>query len=150
MLDDFYNRVDRVLSEIASAPESEREQAVRRACGDDLALLEEVRSLLPAYRAVLESTLERPRGLGFTMVCANLPESDAGATTIQNQSRSLPFNLDQYEVYRELGAGGMGVVYLARHVLSRKKYAIKTIRRELTLTLHKTRLSSGESLHFSC
>lgn len=38
---------------------------------------------------------------------------------------------DNYLIDKELGAGGMGVVYLARHKMMAKKFAIKSLRPEL-------------------
>ena len=38
---------------------------------------------------------------------------------------------ERYRVLERIGRGGMGVVYLAEHVLIRRKVAIKTLHAEL-------------------
>ena len=48
------------------------------------------------------------------------------------QSLGAGERIGNYEVIRELGRGGMGVVYLVRNVISDKEYALKLIRPELS------------------
>jgi serine/threonine protein kinase len=79
-------------------PES-REAFLARECGDDTALLSQVRRLIDAH-AQAESFLEQP-----------LAAVPAPPPSLPNGRRLGP-----YELVRELGRGGMGVVYLARRI----------------------------------
>jgi serine/threonine protein kinase len=56
------------------------------------------------------------------------------ASTVSHVVAGLPPELTthpQYEILRELGHGGMGVVYLARHRLSGRQEVLKVMNREL-------------------
>jgi len=48
------------------------------------------------------------------------------------QSREFSISIPGYEIHRELGNGGMGVVYLAEHEVLKHRYAIKIIEDPLT------------------
>ncbi len=80
----------------------EREQFLLRECGDDQELRREVQTLLEADQS---STISVMQPLAFAAVMASLPSPSPQAN---------PIFKDRYEVIRELGQGGMSVVYLAR------------------------------------
>jgi serine/threonine protein kinase len=61
---------------------------------------------------------------------ARAPEPSASQTPIPNLPPELADN-PQYEVLRELGRGGMGVVYLARHRLSGRLEVLKVMNKHL-------------------
>ena len=80
----------------------EHEQFLLRECGDDQELRREVQTLLDADQA---STISVMQPLAFAAVMASLPPPSPQANPIFKK---------RYEVIRELGQGGMSVVYLAR------------------------------------
>ncbi|MBK7642368.1 MAG: protein kinase [Planctomycetes bacterium] len=51
--------------------------------------------------------------------------------TSQSSPKSLPRTADGFEIQRELGRGGMGVVYLAREIGSERELALKVLPAEL-------------------
>lgn len=61
------------------------------------------------------------------------PPVSASENSVSGSSGSLPAGFrvaDTYEIIRELGAGGMGTVYLVNHVLLKKEFALKTVNRK--------------------
>jgi serine/threonine protein kinase len=92
-----------------------RSEFLRRACADDESLLIEVRSLV-----------DEDERLGHT-TGASLQET-ASMTSHANFDASGISHIARYLVVRELGRGGMGVVFEARDPLIGRTVAIKTIR----------------------
>jgi hypothetical protein len=86
-----------------------RAKFVQERCGNDEELRREVESLLASGQEA-SSLLEHPVIEAAAMAAAqvvNVPPNAASEATLILK--------DRYEVVRELGRGGMSVVYLARH-----------------------------------
>ena len=91
-----YQRVRDVFLAVRTMPTQERASAIARLCGDDPALRTEVESLLEHVDSS-DAAFEMP-------MSAHVPGASPppGSPVI-----------DHYEIHREIGRGGMGVVYLA-------------------------------------
>ena len=100
-------RARAVFSCACDMPAEERGTFVEDACGDDSALLSLVRALLTA-----------DAGSGSAWDCSS---SEAPAAP---RAASLPAG---YELVRELGRGGMGVVHLCRELASGELVAVKVV-----------------------
>lgn len=96
-------------------PEAQ-EDFVERECGDDASLAEQLRSLLRAERGVSDTFLDH--GAEVTLS----PSSPA-------QPIRPPEYVGPYRIVREVGRGGMGVVYEAEQVRPRRRVAVKVLRK---------------------
>lgn len=94
--------VDAIVCQVLDLPADRRTDYLERACGDDPRLLERVASLIAAGEAT--DPLLRPGGAA----APGLMEELGGPAPVFPGSR-----LGRYRVLREIGRGGMGVVYLA-------------------------------------
>lgn len=103
-------RAEKIFSESLELPANERLEFVRERCGDEPALLEEVRSLLSSLEnaaTFLEPPTDTKRPIGFK-------PGD---------------RIDRYSLIERLGEGGMGVVYLAQqHEPVHRRVALKVIK----------------------
>ena len=97
------------------------------------ALLDELCAGDPTRRAQLEQLVqecERPDPL------LDRPATEAFATLLADEGIPVPETLAQrYRIVRELGRGGMAVVYLARDLQHGREVAVKVVRPEVAVAL---------------
>jgi tetratricopeptide (TPR) repeat protein/tRNA A-37 threonylcarbamoyl transferase component Bud32 len=106
MADGQTDLVKRLFAEASTRPEDAWEEWLTSACGGDTALHDEVASLVRADRAAGEF-LATP-GLATPGALEAILEATAQADPSRLEGRRI----GPYRVVRELGRGGMGVVYL--------------------------------------
>ena len=122
-----WRRVEDVLHAALTCEPGRRDAVVAAACAGDEALRREVESLLAAHdRSAHDDFLGRPAAevLGAT--------GAGDAPRAASQTERLTVALEgRYVIERELGHGGMAMVYLARDVRHYRRVAIKVLRDEL-------------------
>ena len=111
-----WQKIQALFHEAADLPSREQAAFLKEKCGDDAALLAEVASLL-REDAAGNSLLERDVAHVAQDVLA---DSAASAPPLE------PFG--HYQIKRILGAGGMGIVYLAEREDLGSQVAIKILR----------------------
>lgn len=110
-----WRQIDELLEAALDQPSGERAVFLAQACGDDNSLRREVESLLQADKAS-DSLLETP-------VVAL-----AGKALAQAQTKSMiGVELGPYKILEQIGAGGMGEVYLAQDSRLGRKVALKLL-----------------------
>jgi serine/threonine-protein kinase len=119
MVDRDVQRIASLLGQALEVPAAERDAFLERACGGgDTALRAEIEALLKADS-------EAGEFLGAPVDLADVASAIAGE--IPQPERLAGTALGAYSVVREIGRGGMGVVYEAEQNRPRRKVALKVI-----------------------
>ncbi|MCG8409225.1 MAG: tetratricopeptide repeat protein [Phycisphaerales bacterium] len=127
MTPERWHEVDRVVRSALACPPATRDALLNRECGNDAEMRREVESLLAASSAAGDF-LEAPAVI-----------LDRGLTEFSDGT--IPGNIGNYRVIRRLGAGGMGIVYLAEQSNPRRRVALKVIRAGIASTHGRTRFA---------
>ena len=127
MTPEQYQQVKQIFSAVLELPGAQRAAFLAEHCAGDAELRAEVESLLQSHEAA-ERFIETPALAMNATLLAGIPTlSDADG---QPEPSALGKRIGAYEIVRELGEGGMGVVYLAVRADDqyRQHVAIKLIR----------------------
>ncbi|MCG3132022.1 MAG: Serine/threonine-protein kinase PknD [Phycisphaerae bacterium] len=126
-------RAKPILADALDLSADAREAYVIQACGSDVALLEEVRSLLKfADRddsRLGDAVLDRGRDRMAALFTPNtVTRVGSGVVPGASVSVDAPLRVGGYRVQRVIGAGGMGRVFEAVQENPRRRIALKLIR----------------------
>jgi len=116
-----WEKIDALFHEALLQPRESRVAFLRESCDGDTELRQEVHQLLEAFDAA-GSFLETPAGESFGIdgKAPHSPSLTAGQT------------LAHYQIISQIGAGGMGEVYLANDLKLDRRVAIKILPSQFT------------------
>ena len=115
MTDERWQKVRSIFDSALRRKPDERHSFVNEVCGDDKTLLAEVESLLSSHDNA-ESFMETP-------AVANV----ADMIEMETKKFKAGQRFGHYEIIKQIGAGGMGEVYLARDTRLERRLALKTL-----------------------
>ncbi|MGB7347491.1 MAG: serine/threonine-protein kinase [Pirellulaceae bacterium] len=110
-----------IFEEVCELDEAEQQAALDRLCGDDVSLLDEVRSLLSAQKNAGEFLIQPTLDSADSNLAPTLDTVDI--------SERAGSKVDRYKLLEKIGEGGFGVVYMAQQSEPiRRRVALKIIK----------------------
>ncbi|MGK0519441.1 MAG: WD40 repeat protein [Planctomycetota bacterium] len=123
-----YARIHEILSSVEELTGEERNQQLAAQCGDDPALRKQIEKLLEAGAdgatkdLFSDGSMARSRQ-AIERAVDGAVENELGDAT----STWLPDHIGGYDIVRQIGQGGMGIVYEAMQQFPRRSVAIKLL-----------------------
>lgn len=109
----WYRRVESLYQRALDLPSDRRAQFLEQTCGDEPALRSEVEDLLNHYQVAQTGYLNRPAHDLASQI---------------NDTSPMPNRIGPYCIIRQIGQGGMGIVYEADQPEPKRRVALKVVR----------------------
>ncbi len=123
---DRFERVMEIIDVVRTAERHEREALISKLCHDDAELRSEVESLLQHEKDDCEVIAAIEKGEGPVLFAEKIiGQVDDTPRKIREQ---IPMYIGRFRIVREIGRGGMGVVYEAEQESPKRRVALKVIR----------------------
>ena len=123
-----YQQVKAIFAEASALPPPQRAGCLDRACGDDVELRLEVESLLAHDEKSLPIEPQVSPDAALAYLAARAADESSANTELHPVMAQPPREIGHYRIVREIGRGGMGVVYEAQQEKPRRTIALKVIR----------------------
>ncbi len=108
-----------VFDQVCDLPSAERSAVLERLCNNDAELRSRVEGMLASENDDEALLAESKHGIGAQIISEQLSsEANRG---------QIPERIERYKIIRELGRGGMGVVYEAEQDSPKRRVALKLI-----------------------
>ncbi|MEO1130647.1 MAG: serine/threonine-protein kinase, partial [Planctomycetota bacterium] len=118
-----FDRAMAIFDELCDLPQDERQSLLEQRCGDDSELRARVEQMLEHDVPEDATGWGDDKGGGAVMLAASMADDLHGP---------LPSRIGRYAIIREVGHGGMGVVYEAEQENPRRRVALKVMRQGIT------------------